>query len=474
MRRTTFPLKPVTLLVLILALAGCSIPKPLVERIKEKGELVVATRNSLAAYYEGADGPRGLEYELASRFADELGVKVHFVTPAQPGDLLPMVVRGEVDFAAAAIAVTDRLRLQVKFTPPYQQITQQLVYRGGNRRPRTIEEAAEGFLEVTAGSSQEEILKRLKQKYPSLEWYANPELDTQELLTLVWEQLIDYTIAHSNEVILFRRFHPEIRVAFDVSDPMPLSWAFPHAEDSSLYDAASAFIERLRKDGTLDQLIERYYGHVEQLNYVDTRTFRRHINSRLPELIPYFQEAAEATGIDWRLLAAIGYQESHWDPKAVSPTGVRGIMMLTRDTAAQLGVKDRNDPRQSILGGARYLRLMEKKIPERIQEPDRLWLALAGYNIGFGHLEDARILTQRAGRDPDRWAEVKRFLPLLSQEEYYSTVKRGFARGREPVTYVDNIRSYYELLLWDQEQRQRAQATPEPEPRPLPPAPAAL
>lgn len=459
-------------LLLPLLLPGCSIPKPLIDQIRERGELTVATRDSLAAYYEGLNGPDGLEYELASRFAHELGVKVRFLTPEQPGDLLPMVIRGEADFAAAAIAVTDRLRLRVKFTPPYQEITQQLVYRSGSPRPKTIREAGEGILEVAAGSSQEEILKRLRQEEPELEWNANPELDTQELLTLVWEQLIDYTIADSNEVILFRRFHPEIRVAFDVSEPMPLAWAFPHAEDSSLYEAASRFIQRLRNDGTLAQLIERYYGHVEQLNFVDTRTFRRHINSRLPALVPHFQEAAEQTGIDWRLLAAIGYQESHWDPKAVSPTGVRGIMMLTRDTAIQMGVKDRSDPRQSILGGARYLRRMEKKIPARIQEPDRLWLALAGYNIGFGHLEDARILTQRGGADPDKWSDVKRFLPLLAKERFFKTVKRGFARGREPVTYVDNIRSYYELLQWDQQQR--LEAVREPEQLPLPRAPAAL
>ena len=123
-------------------------------------------------------------------------------------------------------------------------------------------------------------------------------------------------------------------------------------------------------------------------------------------------------------------------------------MMLTRTTAEQMDVSDRNDPRQSILGGARYLRVVEKKIPKRIDPVNRLWLTLAGYNVGFGHLEDARILTERDGGNPDIWLEVKQRLPLLAQKKYYSTVRHGFARGNEPVNYVDNIRNFYELLVW--------------------------
>ena len=172
------------------------------------------------------------------------------------------------------------------------------------------------------------------------------------------------------------------------------------------------------------------------------------MRDRLPEFRRYFEKAAQQTGIDWRLLAAIGYQESHWRPDAISPTGVRGIMMLTRSTAKQMGIKDRHDPEQSIVGGAKYLRVVEKKIPSRIQQPNRLWLTLAGYNIGFGHLEDARILTERDGANPDLWLEVKQRLPLLAQKPFHETVRHGFARGQEPVDYVDNIRNYYDLLVW--------------------------
>jgi membrane-bound lytic murein transglycosylase F len=157
---------------------------------------------------------------------------------------------------------------------------------------------------------------------------------------------------------------------------------------------------------------------------------------------------ARETREDWRLLAAIGYQESKWDPTAVSPTGVKGLMMLTAETAQRLGVKDREDPRQSIFGGARYLQKMRETIPERVPEPDRTWLALAAYNLGYGHLEDGRILTQMHGKDPDSWQDVREHLPLLGQERWYMQVKRGYARGWEAVKFVDNVRGYLDILEW--------------------------
>ena len=161
-----------------------------------------------------------------------------------------------------------------------------------------------------------------------------------------------------------------------------------------------------------------------------------------------FQEIANAYELDWRLLAAIGYQESHWKPDASSYTGVRGIMMLTQKTATQLGLTDRLDPKQSIEGGARYFLQLRDRIPDRIEEPDRSWMALAAYNMGMSHLEDARVLTQKRGGDPDSWHDVNENLDLLSQEKWYSDLKFGYARGFEAKQYVENIRSYYDILIW--------------------------
>jgi len=455
----------IILAFLALLLASCSIPKPLIDRIKEQGELIVITRSSPTTYYQDREGSKGLEYELVQHFATKLGVKVKFIVPKSIADIIPMVVEGTGHFAAAGLTATEARKTRLKFAPAYQQITQQLIYLSGKKRPKKIMDTIEGRLEVTAGSSHEEELIRLKEEFPKLIWTRRNEIDSEELLYLVQEQDIDYTIADSNEAALSQRFYPELKVAFDMTPEQPLAWGFPHAEDSSLYDAASSFIEEIKADGTLKQLLERHYGHVKQLSFVDTRAYKRQIVQRLPALKSFFQKAAAATGLEWELLAAIGYQESHWNPKAVSPTGVRGIMMLTQATADQLKIKDRRDPEQSISGGARYLRIVEKKIPERIKDPDRLWLALAGYNVGFGHLEDARVLTERKGGNKDKWADIKQYLPLLSKKEYYSTLKHGKARGSEPVKYVDNIRSYHELLIWHNNNQQLI-SKPKPKPKP--------
>jgi membrane-bound lytic murein transglycosylase F len=152
--------------------------------------------------------------------------------------------------------------------------------------------------------------------------------------------------------------------------------------------------------------------------------------------------------MDWHLLAAVAYQESHWDPRAQSRTGVRGLMMLTLPTAREMGVDNRLDPGQSLRGGARYLKNIKRRLPDDISEPDRTWFSLAAYNIGMGHLEDARVITERQGGDPHVWREVMEHLPLLQKSKYYQDARYGFARGEEAVTYVQNIRHYYSILEW--------------------------
>ncbi|MGB5339574.1 MAG: membrane-bound lytic murein transglycosylase MltF [Gammaproteobacteria bacterium] len=435
------------LLVTCLLLPACGKKPTMLEQVHKYNELIVISRNSPTTYYEGPNGPAGFEYELARRFADYIGVELRLVVPPNFNDILPLTALGDAHLAAAGLTVTEKRMQKVRFGPVYQEITPQLIYRSGSTRPRSLADL-NGQLEIVAGSSHEERLEQLLEEYPELAWESREELESEELLALVWQQLIDYTVADSNELAVNRRYYPELRPAFDISPPRQLAWAFPHSEDNSLYDAAIAFFATIKQDGTLYQLIERYYGHTRDFDYVGTRRYQAHIEERLPKYRDWFIEAGEEIGMDWRLLAAIAYQESHWDPDAVSPTGVRGLMMLTQDTAREIGIENRIDPELSIRGGARYLARMLKKIPERIPEPDRTWLALAAYNIGFGHLEDARILTQNNNGDIDKWVDVKENLPLLSKKKWFQQTRHGYARGSEPVRYVENIRTYFDILVW--------------------------
>jgi membrane-bound lytic murein transglycosylase F len=457
--------------LLCLLVAACGRPLSTLEQVQAQNELIVITRNGPTTYYVGPDGPSGFEYELAKRFAKFLGVKLHVVVPPNFSDILPLTALGDAHIAAAGLTITEQRKKKVRFGPAYQMITPQLVYRSGSTRPRSLAEL-NGSLEVIAGSSHEELLQQLKKDYPDLRWQTDTEQDIEELLYLVWQQLIDYTVVDSNELSINRRFYPELKPAFDLGDPQPLAWAFPLSEDDSLFNAAIAFFNKIKAKGTLDRLIDRYYGHIGEFDYVGTRRYQAHVEQRLPQFMDMFVYAAYEAGIDWRLLAAIGYQESHWDPNAVSPTGVRGLMMLTNAAADDLGVEDRLDPAQSIRGGALYLKKMLQYIPEEVPEPDRTWLALAAYNVGPGHLEDARMLTQKNKGDPDKWVDVKENLPLLSQKKWFQQTRYGYARGREPVRFVENIRTYHDILVWLTEREENGT-----EPPPKPPefgVPAAL
>lgn len=223
---------------------------------------------------------------------------------------------------------------------------------------------------------------------------------------------------------------------------------FVSAKDNNLYHIAAVFRNHIKTLGSLTKMKNHIYDEAQHLDFVSTRTFINNVLNRLPQYRDLFETAAEEQGLDWRLLAATAYQESLWNPEAVSPTGVKGLMMLTKITAQELGIVDRLDPQQSVTGGARYLSILENRVPERIASPDRLWMALGSYNIGSGHLEDARILTQKFGANPDKWQDVSKHLPLLARSKWHRQTKHGYARGGEPVQYVRNIRSYYEILVW--------------------------
>ena len=178
----------------------------------------------------------------------------------------------------------------------------------------------------------------------------------------------------------------------------------------------------------------------------EVKTFLRHIETRLPYYKEEFQEAEKNTGVPWTLLAAMAYQESKWNHKAISPTGVRGIMMLTRSTASDLGINNRLDPSKSIAGGARYLSYLQKRIPDDIQMPDRIFVALAAYNVGIGHIYDARLLAERLGKNSAQWDDLKSVLPLLAHKEYYQDLPHRYARGWEPVQFVKRIQAYRNIL----------------------------
>jgi len=425
--------------------------------VKRAGELVVLTRNSPVTYFEGPDGPVGFEYDLAKAFADHLGVRLKLEVVERFAELIPQLVDRKADLAAAGITITPQREDLVRFSRPYQTIRQQVIYHIRTIPPADESELVGRHIEVAEGTSYVERLMHVQERYPKLRWVTTTDMETEVILTHVQDGLTDLTIADSNIASLVRQFNPELRVAFALGDPEKLAWAFPKDTDDSLYLEASRFLERMESSGDLAHLVEHYYGAASRFNPINIAVYLQRIDDTLPRFREFFEEAARRYALDWRLLAAMSYQESYWNPAAVSPTGVRGIMMLTEPTARNLGVRDRLDARQSISGGAAYLRSLMDRLPERIMDPDRTWMALAAYNVGYGHLEDARVITELQGADPDKWSDVKVRLPLLASSVWHNKTKHGYARGYEPVQFVTRIRTYHEIVRKRDDSRSQIQ-----------------
>jgi membrane-bound lytic murein transglycosylase F len=426
-------------------LGSCTPDLPLIDQIRLLGELRVVTRNAPTTFYYGATERYGVEYELARAFADHLGVRLRLKTVDRIEPIIPAITDQQAHIAAAGLTITDQRQNAVTFGPGYQTVSAQLIYRMGSKRPRSLNDVAGRTLEVQAGSRHVGILDRARDASPGLSWAEYRAASGEALMRRVADGTIDYAVVNSNEFDLLRHYYPEVRVAFDVEPRAELAWALP-PDATDLRQAVSAFFAEIEATGRLQEILDRYYVAQRDLDFVGSRAFVRHLNQRLPDLRETFQEAGRQTGIDWKLLAAIAYQESHWNPDAVSPTGVKGVMMLTVNSSRLVGVQDRADPKESILGGARYLARVREKFPERIPAEDRLLMAIAAYNIGFGHVEDARIITESIGADKDSWQAVREHLPLLSDERWYPALKRGYAQGTVPVQYVDNVQHYYWLL----------------------------
>ena len=394
---------------------------------------------------ETAQGPEAeFERELARLFAERLHATLEMV-PLPQAEVLAALRKHRAHFAATPLR-SENNPAALQFGPSYQSVRELVICNGDRRRIKNLDGLSGRKLTVAAGSAHEVALREAQKNLPSLKWQTDHDLTTQDLLAEVSEGSLDCVAANELQLADAHNYHPNLVANLEIAPPSKLAWGFPDDADPHLLEQIQVFFTGIQQDGTLHRLLDRYYGHKTRLRKMDAAAFITGISTVLPHYRRMFEEAATLTGMDWRLLAALAYQESQWNPLATSYTNVRGMMMLTGDTADQMDVSNRLDARESIIAGSKYLRLIKEQMPRRIPEPDRTWLALAAYNQGSSHLEDARILTRRAGLNPDSWSDVKKWMPLLNRPNYYTTLKHGYARGGEAVILVESIRSYYDML----------------------------
>jgi membrane-bound lytic murein transglycosylase F len=435
-------------LVLII-LSGCtkspvSVPVPDPDTTRE---LVVTTRYGPATYYLDAESNRaGYTYDVIQAFASQNGWTVKWQESESYADLFETLHKNRTHLVAASLIAAAVEEQRLLRTPPLYETRVVVVTRDTAAKIRNLADLGKVRLGAMADSGHLPLLVSAHRKYPKLSWTTLQDVFPEELLSRLAEGELDAVVVNEQDFDLARNHYPSLKIAYSFAGQQPVVWALPHRSSKKLAIKLNQFFIESRRNGKLKQIYERYFGHVKRLEPEHAEGILDRRLSTLPRYRNYFHEAENVTSIDWRLLAAIGYQESKWDPYATSFTGVRGLMMLTNETADRMGVTDRLDPRQSILAGAKYLTLLKESLPARIAEPDKTWLALAAYNQGLGHLEDARRIAKSKGMNPDSWADVKQTLPLLSRGGYKGVMRYGYARGGEAVSFVESMRNYYDIL----------------------------
>ncbi|MEA2091623.1 MAG: membrane-bound lytic murein transglycosylase MltF [Campylobacterota bacterium] len=429
---------------------GKRIEKPSVlDEIKKTKILNVVLLNAPSTYYIGSEGAQGFEYDLLNSYAKHLGVTLNITTVNTIKEAIKFSKYSHIHITSASLTKTKIREKTFNFGPSYFEVQEQVIcYRGmlgSGKFPRDAESLAGLRITVGEGTSYSETIRALQEDGYDINATLDSELSTEELLEQVASHKIDCTIADSNIYALNQRYLPKIAPAFVISEREQLAWVLAPDSKELRADMYSWF-NSFNQSGKLTQLKDHYYSYVLFFNYYDNKMFYKRVKSRLPKYKKYFEKYGKKYSIPWTLLAAQSYQESHWNPKAKSFTGVRGLMMLTRRTAKILGVKNRLNPEQSIKGGARHLNQMLKNVPKEVGGENRLKFALAAYNVGMGHIKDAQVLTKKMGLNQNIWSDLKKALPLLSQKRYYKTLKHGYARGSEPVRYVDSIYDYRDIL----------------------------
>jgi peptidoglycan lytic transglycosylase F len=433
--------------------AGCG-PQPLPPP-KALHEIVVAVRPGPTSWFPGTDGaPAGFDHDLLVRFASEQNLPLRVVIVESAATLLAQVAAGKAHIGAGGLfqgaAAKDdgagEAPPDVLWSAGTHAVEPVLIYNRDGFRPKSFADLEGAVVAYPEGTGLDAQLAAARVAHPEVVWKAIDVPSSEALIAQVADGSVDYAVVPSGDAAVAQNVYLDFAVAFPAGPRRLLAWAIAPSE-KALRDAIDVFLNKLRGNGTLAHYAERYFAPVQRVERVDGEVFRERVRSLLPTYRRNFEVAQAASGIDWRLLAAVAYQESQWDPFATSETGVRGLMQLTEETARQLKVTDRLDARESIGAAGRYLRDLKAKLPARIVEPDRTWLALAAFNIGVAHLEDARVLAQKQKLNPDLWSDVRKTLPLLAQPDYYALAKYGYARGGMPVAFVDRVRAYYDTLL---------------------------
>ncbi|CAK8720382.1 Membrane-bound lytic murein transglycosylase F [Candidatus Electrothrix laxa] len=386
----------------------------------------------------------GFEYDLVRAFAEYLGVELEILTPDWDV-MFQLLDAGEADLIAAGLTVTPSQEEFVDFSEGHLEVQQQVIVHKSNNTVQELADLEGKTIHIRARTSYAERMSELQKDGYTLQTILYTNISTEELIRKVANQEIEVTVANSNIALLNQRYYPDMRIAFPIEESQTVAWAVRTGE-TELLEQINAFFELIKENGVFSRIYERYYRDVSIFDYVDLRKFHKRLKTHLPKYKNIIRKESEKYGFDWRMIVAVLYQESHFNSRARSHTGVRGLMQVTKATAREMGIRNRLDPVQSIQAGVSYLAKLYARFADIKDAHERLLFALASYNVGYGHVRDAQKICQRKGWNHRRWTSMEKALPLLRLKRYYKDTEYGYARGTEPVRYIRRILLYFDII----------------------------
>jgi len=412
----------------------------------ERGRLRMITRNNALTYFIHRGLQVGFEYELMKKFASEHGLRLEVVIPDSHAELLSHLNDGKGDVVAAAMTIIPEREAQAAFTRPYNEVEEVVVVRADDVSISSLRDLAGRTVHVRESSSFYATLKALQDSVQTLEIVTVPEnMETEDILAGVEEGRYDVTMADSNLLEVERAYGRRLKAAFSVK-PTNLGWAV-RKENTSLLASLNEYIRR-EKGGLFFNMMKKRYFENRRVIERAKDSMRVDLGGQLSPFDELTKKYAMRYGHDWRLITAQMYQESRFKPDAVSWVGAQGLMQVMPKTGIQLGFTDLKDPDQGIHAGTKYMRQLIERFDLDIPMHSRIRFALASYNVGYGHLLDARRLAREKGWDPNRWfGNVEQAMRLLSQPAYYERARYGYCRGGQPVHYVEKIQSLYDAYV---------------------------
>jgi len=413
-------------------------------KILKNKELTVITNNTAHCYYLYRDEPMGFEYELANAFADYLGVRLKIKLADDLESMIPALMDGSAALIAAGMIIPPAGQKEIAISDGYMEIQHTIITHRNNLKINHPHDLAGKTVHVTKGTLYQHQLEKLRDAGTDFFIQLHEDVPAEELIQKVSERQIEVTVADSNIAILNRRHYPGAVMRGTIGEKKQLRWAV-NPKARQLLVSINSFLRSIKENRKFDEIYNKYYGDRHDFDYVDLRAFHRRIKTRLSRYSPFIKAAAKKHNFDWRLIVAQIYQESHLDPWARSRSGARGLMQLLPRTARSLGVKDIHNPVENINAGVQHLRNLYDHF-DSARDEDRLQISLAAYNIGQGHIGDARNLAVKMKLNPDKWSSLEKTLPLLRYRKYYKNSKYGYCRGTEPIRYIKQIMMYYDIL----------------------------